>query len=95
MDIASIAGGLPMTETKRLRIGDQVLASGVEARVTGIELLPGQNETDGGISIDEVPWYCVDRIVVDLDNGRWAHGSQIRPLDKDRKEDEPHEYHQQ
>ena len=70
-----------------LRVGDSVLWSGAwgynepqVAHVTGIELVePGQKE--GGVPVEAVPWSAVEReVVVDLDNGHWAYGTQLDPV---------------
>lgn len=34
-----------------------------------------------GLVVPGIPWCCVDdRVVVDLNNGHWAYGSQISPV---------------
>ena len=76
-----------MTSTL-LRVGDRVLWSGAwgldaprPARVTGIELVEPE-QVKGGVPVDAVPWSAaVERdVIVDLDNGHWAYGHQLRPL---------------
>ena len=69
----------------KLSIGDKVIWRGgfghdepKEAVVKSIEV------TDGGkygMSVSNVDWSEVNgrNVVVDLDNGSWAYGSQIRP----------------
>jgi hypothetical protein len=69
---------------KVLKIGDEVIWKGgfgmdksKTAKVTGIEVTNGGKYGD---PVDEVKWSKVrDReVVVDLDNGHWAYGSQIK-----------------
>ena len=69
-----------------LRVGDRVLWCGGfgdqaprPARVVRVDLVePGQKH---GVSVDAVPWSALTRdVVVDLDNGHWAYGYQIRPM---------------
>lgn len=69
--------------TNTLCVGDTVLWRGgwgdkgpVKAKVECIALPDGRNA-------DTIPWSDLsDReIIVDLDNGRWAYGFQIQPVD--------------
>lgn len=69
-----------------LRVGDKVEWRGAWgsnapalAEVTGIEILDG-TDTKYGLDTDKVSWDAANRIVVDLDNGHWAYGSQISPV---------------
>ena len=76
-----------MSET--LRIGDRVMWRGGwgnhAARPAQVVRLtrcaPGEKE--GGHEIDAAPWALVvvpaSGYVVDLDNGHWAYGEQLRP----------------
>ena len=69
-----------------LRVGDRVLWSGVwgeqatrPVHVVRIDLIEsGQIQ---GVPVDAVPWSTVPHeVVVDLDNGHWAYGHQLRPM---------------
>jgi hypothetical protein len=69
---------------KVLKIGDEVIWKGgfgmdkpKVAKVEGIELTRGGKYGD---PVDEIEWSEVyDRnVCVDLDNGHWAYGSQIK-----------------
>lgn len=70
---------------RTLKVGDEVMWCGgfgidppQRAKVTGIELCElGEKYGD---PVEEVEWSKHDRIVVDLDNGHWARGHQIRPI---------------
>lgn len=74
-----------MSNRTILKVGDKVMWRGgfgteapKEAVVESIELCKvGEKYGD---SVDEVSWKKKDRIVVDLDNGHWARGSQISPI---------------
>ena len=70
-----------------LKIGDKVMWRGAfgtepskEAVVTGIELCKSGEKY--GESRSSVDWKDKDRIVVDLDNGHWAKGHQLSPIQK-------------
>ena len=69
-----------------LKVGDQVMWRGdfgsAEPKIATIENIElckyaGAKEGD---SVDQVFWKYKDRIVVDLENGHWARGSQISPI---------------
>lgn len=71
----------------KLKIGDKVLWRGAwgqntmeEATVTGIEITYGDKY---GFPVDEVPWaeVCGRNVIVDLDNGHWSYGFQIKPIE--------------
>jgi hypothetical protein len=69
----------------KLKIGDKVMWSGGfgtqahrEAKVVSIEDAPDGGKY--GYSVQEMDWSDVPgRAVVDLDNGHWAYGIQLRP----------------
>ena len=68
-----------------LKIGDKVMWRGgfgsdapKEAVVESIELCKAGEKY--GMSVTQVDWLKKDRIVVDLNNGHWARGSQISPI---------------
>jgi hypothetical protein len=73
--------------TERLRIGDQVIWRGawgtqapLRVRVEAIDAVePGEKY---GTEVTEMAWTLVreDRAVVSLDNGHWAYGSQLAPV---------------
>ena len=74
-----------MANKNKLKVGDKVMwrgdfgtASPKEAVVESIELCKAGEKY--GNSVDEVSWNKKDRIVVDLNNGHWARGSQISPI---------------
>jgi hypothetical protein len=74
-----------MSNRTILKIGDKVMWRGgfgteapKEAVVESIELCKVGEKY--GNSVDEVSWNKKDRIVVDLNNGHWARGSQISPI---------------
>lgn len=69
----------------KLTVGDTVKwrggfgnESAKDAKVQGIEKCkPGSKY---GNQVDSIDWSKVDRsVVVDLDNGHWAYGDQIKP----------------
>jgi hypothetical protein len=73
-----------------LRIGDMVMWRGAwgsepakVAKVTGIEVCAVG--TKNGMSVSNAKWTTVKSgkktIVVDLDNGHWAYGSQLDPIE--------------
>ncbi len=50
-----------------------------KARVEGIEVCPSGSKY--GDQVEEVEWSkCGRNVVVDLDNGTWAYGTQIKPI---------------
>jgi hypothetical protein len=72
-----------------LSIGDIVSWSGSfgtaparPAKVTHLEITSGHREKYG-TPVDAVAWTTVrdNRVLVSLDNGSWAYGEQIRPLE--------------
>jgi hypothetical protein len=74
-----------MSNRTILKIGDKVMWRGgfgndapKEAVVESIELCKAGEKY--GNSVDEVSWDKKNRIVVDLNNGHWARGSQISPI---------------
>lgn len=60
-----------------LSVGDTVLWKGISpAKVTHLEITK-EGEAYGS-KADRIPWALVPtNAVVDLDNGKWAYGSQI------------------
>lgn len=66
----------------KLKVGDTVNWHGAfgrepakEAKVESIELCkPGQKH---GEPVNSVDWENVKNVVVDLDNGHWAYGTQL------------------
>lgn len=69
---------------KKLKVGDTVMWSGEfgasvhkPAKVMSIELC--RNGDKYGEPVNEVDWSQKDSITVDLDNGHWAYGDQIKP----------------
>jgi hypothetical protein len=71
--------------TMDLRIGDQVMWRGsfgsdkpTIATVTFIEIVVPPNRH--GEEVDSAPWSQKDCLIVDLDNGHWARGIQLKPL---------------
>ena len=52
-----------------------------KAKVTGIELCENQNDTNG-INVREIDIKDLNRSVFMLDNGHWAYGVQIEPIEK-------------
>lgn len=79
-----------MAKTNRLKVGDKVMWRGgfgtespKEATVTGMQQCPEGSKY--GNDIESADWDKVRtgrKIVVDLDNGHWAYGSQLSPLKK-------------
>ena len=74
-----------MSNKNILKIGDKVMWRGgfgteapKEAVVESIEICEEGGKY--GEPVDEVSWAKKNRIVVDLDNGHWARGSQISPI---------------
>ena len=70
----------------KLSVGDKVMWKGgfgsqppKEATITGIELC-SYSGAKYGTSVSSAEWSQKDRIVVDLDNGHWARGSQLSPM---------------
>lgn len=72
----------------KLKVGDTVLWSGgfgseplKEAKVMGIEKCKSGSKY--GKPVGSVDWSLVNReVTVDLDNGHWAYGNQIRQKSK-------------
>jgi hypothetical protein len=72
---------------RSLKVGDTVnwyrgfgLQAPIQAVVTRIEIREHLGE-DRGAPVEEADWDTVKkRAIVDLDNGKWAHGYQIEPL---------------
>jgi hypothetical protein len=72
--------------SKILKVGDEVMWRGSfgndapkKARVEGIEVCPSGSKY--GDQVEEVEWSkCGRNVVVDLDNGTWAYGTQIKPI---------------
>jgi hypothetical protein len=76
---------------KILSVGDTVLWSGgwgvdmpKEATIKGITLVENPRTLDGK-DVPSVPWSCLkDRsVAIDLTNGHWAYGEQLKPLPAD------------
>lgn len=71
--------------SKTLKIGDKVLWRGGfgsdPAKVATIESIEVTNGGKYGDQVDEVDWSKVKgrNVVVDLAEGNWAYGEQIRP----------------
>ena len=72
-----------------LKVGDKVMWRGSfnqdepkVATVETIEVTKQPNEKEGD-SVDEVSWDMVkqNRVVVVLDNNKWAYSNQIRPIE--------------
>ena len=68
-----------------LKVGDSVMWRGAfgseapkEAVVESIEICKKGGKH--GRCVEQVFWSKKDEIVVDLDNGHWARGSQISPI---------------
>ena len=70
----------------RLKIGDTVSWRGCwgrdaakDAKIRGIELV-AVGKKEGGREVNSVSWDTVKKgkVVVDLDNGHWAYGNQIK-----------------
>lgn len=71
-----------------LRVGDTVLhRSGFglheprPAKVLHIEHC--QDDPKYGFDVPEIAWALRNQIVVDLDNGHWAFGIQIEPIERE------------
>ena len=71
-----------------LKVGDTVLWRGSwgqdrpkKAVVVGMDVTEYPREKYG-YSVEEVGWEVVreNRVLLDLDNGHWAYGSQIAPF---------------
>ena len=77
-----------MATTDKLKVGDKVNWRGAwgsepskVATVTGMQKCP--NGSKYGKDINSADWNVVKSgrtIVVDLDNGHWAYGSQLTPI---------------
>lgn len=73
----------------KMKVGDIVKWHGCfgcnaaqEAKVECIEVVDAY-EKEGGVEVDECDWPLpANRIVVSLDNGHWAYGSQIESIVK-------------
>jgi len=72
-----------------LRVGDAVIWKGswgqdspLEAKVASIEETVGKHQKNGE-SVSQTKWSRIkaDRAVVDLDNGHWAYGNQLQPIE--------------
>ena len=75
-----------MESTQVLSVGDVVSWSHAwgtapfrPARVKRIEILLFNDGSDSGVPVDSVPWTKASDIIVDLDNGHWAYGTQLQP----------------
>lgn len=71
-----------------LRVGDEVEWRGSwggdaprRARVMAIEVLDGTSDKHG-LDTDEVAWEPARDFIVDLDNGHWAYGTQLAPVQR-------------
>ena len=69
-----------MFKRRQIRVGTKVDSPWGETKITGIELCeePGLKE---GIRVKQMFIDLKDRCVFDLDNGHWAYGYQIDPVD--------------
>lgn len=56
-----------------------------KAKVTSIEETDEVREKYGK-DVQQIPWSRKDYCTVDLDNGHWAYGEQIEPLQEDEME---------
>jgi hypothetical protein len=71
---------------ENLKIGNKVMWSGAwgsQAPVSATVVRIEKNCDQGlGEFCDEIPWSeCGDRnVVVDLDNGHWSYGYQLKPM---------------
>jgi hypothetical protein len=63
---------------KFIKIGTKVDTRWGEAKVTGIELC--QNGEKYGIDMPKIFLEDKDRCTFDLDNGHWAYGYQVEPV---------------
>ena len=72
----------------KLSLGDSIMWSGgwgsdspQEAVITGIQINEANGSKEGG-QVEDVDWYYVTErnILVDLDNGHWAWGFQVKKL---------------
>ena len=76
-----------MATTNKLKVGDTVIWRGAwgseppkEAKVEGIQKCPQGSKY--GKDVTSADWDTVMNgrtIVVDLDNGHWAYGNQLKP----------------
>jgi len=73
-----MANGILKVGDKVMWRGDFGLATPKQAIVESIELCKAGEKY--GMSVTQVDWLKKDRIVVDLNNGHWARGSQISPI---------------
>ena len=64
-----------------LKVGDEVESKWGRAKVANIERLKEPGDKYGS-KVAAMSWSLIegDYAVVDLDNGHWAHGSQISPV---------------
>ena len=75
---------------KTLKVGDTVLWSGgfgrhaaQPAKVVSIERCPPGEKY--GDDVQSIHWCEVkEHAIVDLDNGHWAYGAQLRPVEEAR-----------
>jgi hypothetical protein len=65
-------------ERQYIMIGTKVNSNHGEAKVTGIELC--KNGEKYGIDMPKVFVEDKDRCTFDLDNGHWAYGYQVDPI---------------
>jgi hypothetical protein len=67
----------------KLKVGDEVWSNHGPSVVKNIELVEmGQKE--GGIKVKEIWWSMVpNHVVVDMENGHWAYGTQLTPYGED------------
>lgn len=72
-----------------LRVGDTVNWKGSWGKDATKQVKIKAIEKDcigkNGTEVNEVPWDYIEgrNVIVDLDNGHWAYGFQIFPIDKD------------
>jgi hypothetical protein len=78
-------------EAKTLKVGDKIMYRGSFGRgfpesvkIEGIELC--EEGEKYGVQVDEILWSLKDRCVFNLDNGKWAYGTQIDSRITYRKE---------
>jgi hypothetical protein len=64
---------------KFIKIGTKVDTRWGEAKVTGVELCEQEGEKEG-IRTDRCWLIDKNRCVFDLDNGHWAYGYQVEPV---------------
>ena len=73
--------------SENLKVGDTVLCRGSwgheapkQVTITHLELCVEAGDKYG-VPVAELPWSEKNRAVVDMDNGHWAYGSQIDPIE--------------